>query len=467
MRQVWQMLSYSVVLVWVLVVHPLLAQNYTDHIDDETAYKKLYYAEKLEHAIADGFIVVFNKTRLEEIWNQPSLSEIVANLSKSEGAIEVQKINSFMGMVVLKVRATNSSGDYNEEKLERKRRLLPWLKNSLVAYMEEDQILNITSDQSFPTWGLDRIDQNVLPLNNQYHYDNNGTGVIAYIVDTGLRSKHADFTGRATCAISFIPNEDCEDGNGHGTHVSGTIGSSTYGVAKGISLVGVKVLSNDGGGANSGVINGIEWVLQQARQDSSGRPKVCNLSLGGRQSRALDNAVTQLVEVGNVFTVVAAGNSNEDACLSSPAAASLQSDVVSVGATDRIDRRAVFSNFGQCVSIFAPGVDIESTWFTSNVAINSISGTSMASPHVAGVGALYLQSNPQATPRQVKRALLSGAVQDLVFDDQNSPNMFVNTEFMFESKPASPPDSGAFSSIFVGYSRHVVTVSAIIFSLLL
>jgi subtilisin family serine protease len=233
-------------------------------------------------------------------------------------------------------------------------------------------------------------------------------------------------------------------------------------VAKEVTLVGVKVLDSEGGGANSGVINGIEYVLQQALQGNG--PSVCNLSLGGGFSRALNSAVAELVERGKVFTAVAAGNEDVDACNSSPAAASLGSDVVSVGAIDNSDRRASFSNFGSCVTVFAPGVDIESTWFTNDVAINTISGTSMASPHVAGFGALYLESFPDATPNDVKVALTSGAVTDAVFDTQGSPNLLLNTESLFESVPQSPPASQAAA---FRYAHTVLTVSAILLSVLL
>jgi serine protease len=443
------------------------AQSYFDLVDDDTAYKKLYDADNQTEAIADGFIVVFNKTRLYEIWNDPELKDIVSNLSNSGDSLKVQEINSELNIVHLKVDLWNytDTGDENETVLERKRRLLPWLKNSLVDYMEQDQRIKISTDQSFPTWGLDRIDQEVLPLNKQYHYDNTGKGVTAYIVDTGILSTHTDFGGRASCPISFIWNEVCEDGNGHGTHVAGTIGSNTYGVAKEVTLVGVKVLGSDGGGANSGVISGINYVLQQVLNDPNHGPAVCNLSLGGSFSRALNSAVSELVVRGKVFTAVAAGNDDNRACQSSPAAATLVSDVVSVGAIDKSDQRASFSNFGPCVTVFAPGVDIESTWFISDVAINTISGTSMASPHVAGVGALYLEDHPDATPTEVKQAIVSGAAANVVFDTAGSPNVLLNTEFLFESTPQSPPASRAATAF--RYVRYVIAASTVLLSLLL
>jgi serine protease len=417
--------------------------NYTLDIDDDTAYKKLFYAQNEELAIPDGFIVVFNKSRIDEIQNN-TLMGIVSDLSTSGGAIIVEKVHSFVGMVKVKVNANfSNSSDKDSMKHERARRLLPWLKNSLVDYMEEDQAVATVTNQRSPPWGLDRIDQDILPNNNLYHFDNNGTGVTVYILDTGIRARHNDFGGRATCPISFVQFEDCEDKNGHGTHVAGTIGSNTFGVAKGVSLIGIKVLSNEGSGVNSGVINGIEYVLQEALADTSNRPRVCNLSLGGVPSRALDRALAQLSEIGNVVTVVAAGNEAIDACLSSPARASTFSNIISVGAIDSTDRRASFSNFGKCVTIFAPGVDIESTWFTSDVAINKISGTSMASPHVAGVTALFREENPNVSPREIKQAVLNSAVLDVLFDVLDSPNALVNTESLFELLPASPEESSA------------------------
>ena len=453
--------SIAALLFGLLTISLSSGQNYTSDIDDETAYRKVMYANKTK-ALPDGYIVVFNKTRVKEIQNA-TLEGIVANLDRAGGALEVERVDGLIGMVKLKVytNATDSESDVDAAKRDRARRLLSWLKNSLVSYMEEDQIVVSTArDQEFPPWGLDRIDQETLPLNNQYHSDNNGTGVTAYIIDTGILETHSEFNGRATCAKTFVPNEKCKDGNGHGTHVAGTIGSTTYGVAKAVSLVGVKVLSDDGSGANSGVISGIEFVLQEAMK--SGKPTVCNLSLGGVPSRALNNALEQLSSVGNVVVVVAAGNENVDACLTSPASVSTRSAVISVGATDRSDRRASFSNFGGCVSMFAPGVDIESTWYTNDNAINTISGTSMAAPHVAGVAALYLEDNPDATPEDVKALLLSSSVEGVLFDVQEaSPNLLLNTEYLFESTPASPPDSGT-DSVISQTSMCLATIATLV-----
>jgi serine protease len=209
--------------------------------------------------------------------------------------------------------------------------------------------VNLLTDQSNPPWGLDRIDQTDLPENNNYHYDYDGTNVTAYIIDTGIFSDNEDFEGRARCGFNAVPLEQCEDGNGHGTHVAGTVGSKTYGVAKYVDLVGVKVLGNSGSGSNSGVIDGVNYVLGQVLQNPK-QPVVVNMSLGGFISTALDLAVTKLVLVG-AFVAVAAGNEDANACFSSPARVD---EVMTVGATDDEDKRSSFSNFGSCVDVFAP-----------------------------------------------------------------------------------------------------------------
>ena len=202
-----------------------------------------------------------------------------------------------------------------------------------------------------------------------------GANVTAYILDTGIRDTHEDIRGRAECKVSFVPNEECTDGNGHGSHVAGTIGGTRYGVAKSVTLIGVKVLSNSGSGSNSGIIAGLAWLLDQALGDP-GRPMVANLSLGGILSFSL-NMATNVIVKGGVFMAVAAGNSDVNACLSSPASGALP---MTVGAVDKEDRRSEFSNRGSCVEIFAPGSDITSIWYNSDTATNTISGTSMASP---------------------------------------------------------------------------------------
>jgi subtilisin family serine protease len=280
--------------------------------------------------------------------------------------------------------------------------------NSNVSYIEQDQTvaLNQVSPQNQATWGLDRIDQADLPLDTQYHFTRTGAGVNAFIIDTGIRTDHVEFTGRVLPGYNTVADANgTNDCNGHGTHVSGTVGGTTWGVAKGVSLIPVRVLDCTGSGSWSGVIAGIDWVA-----NSPLRPAVANMSLGGGASSTVDAAVAGAVSKG-VTMVVAAGNSNNDACLSSPAR---EPSAITVGATTSIDYRASYSNFGSCVDIFAPGTGITSAWNTSATATNLISGTSMASPHVAGVAALAVAANPTATPAAITSLLTSSATPNRV-----------------------------------------------------
>jgi subtilisin family serine protease len=275
--------------------------------------------------------------------------------------------------------------------------------NPNVRFVEQDQTvtLSATSLENNATWGLDRIDQADRPLDLLYHYSGTGAGVTAFIVDTGIRADHTEFTGRVLPGADFVGDGNgTNDCNGHGTHVSGTVGGTTWGVAKGVKLVPVRVLDCAGSGSWSSVIAGIDYVAS-----STQRPAVANLSLGGAASAAVDAAVAGAVSKG-VTVVVAAGNDNIDACTVSPAR---EATAITVGATTNTDTRAFYSNTGTCVDLFAPGHSITSAWNTSPTASNTIGGTSMASPHVAGVAALVLEGTPTASPAAVASWIVSNA----------------------------------------------------------
>ena len=292
--------------------------------------------------------------------------------------------------------------------------------NPNVDYIEQDKTvsLNQVSPENQATWGLDRIDQADRPLDTLYHYNYTGAGVNAFIIDTGIRFDHVEFTGRVLPGYNVISDANgTNDCNGHGTHVSGTVGGTTWGVAKAVSLVPVRVLDCTGSGSYSGVIAGIDWVA-----GSTLRPAVANMSLGGGVSSSVNSAVAGAVNKG-VVMVVAAGNSNADACNYSPAS---EPSAITVGAIASDDSRASYSNYGTCVDIFAPGTSITSAWSTSNTASNTISGTSMATPHVTGVAALALAANPAASPSAVASFLTTNATANKISAvGTGSPNLLV------------------------------------------
>ncbi len=265
-----------------------------------------------------------------------------------------------------------------------------------VEYVEQDQLLQ--AQQGVP-WNLDRIDQRNLPLNGQYGVNTLASNVTAYIVDTGIRTTHAQFGTRAAVAYDALGG-DGQDCNGHGTHVAGIVGGTTYGVAKGVRLRAVRVLSCTGSGATSGIIAGVDWV-----RANHVKPAVANLSIGGGFSSALNTAVNNMANAG-VFTAVAAGSSGSDACNYSPASAS---QVTTAAASNQSDARVTSGNTGSCVRLFAPGQQIVSAWHTSNTATSTLSGSSLAAPHVAGVGALYLAGNPTASNTTVRSWIVNNA----------------------------------------------------------
>jgi aqualysin 1 len=327
---------------------------------------------------SDRYIVVFREDVLDP-------SAVALEHSKAQKA----KVHAVYKKALKGYAATLSTGQIKSLQNDKR-----------VAYIEQDGIATTQATQTGATWGLDRIDQANLPLNNSFTYSGLGTGVNNYVIDTGISSSHSDFGGRVLDGYDAVdgslPAADC---NGHGTHVAGTIGGSTYGVAKNTNLIAVRVLDCSGSGYWSWIIAGIDYVT--THHQSSGKPSVANMSLGGSASQAVDSAVKNSIMSGVTY-VIAAGNSSADACRYSPARVP---EAVTIGATNRNDTRPNWSNWGKCIDWFAPGDGITSAWIGSNTATKSISGTSMAAPHSAGVAALYLQNNPNASPQQVRDAL--------------------------------------------------------------
>ena len=290
-------------------------------------------------------------------------------------------------------------------------------KRGNVLSVEIDQVVSIEATQDSAPWGVDRIDQSDLPLSRTYSYVSTGAGVDAYVIDTGILGTHTEFTGRMKAGYSAIGNSrNTTDCNGHGTHVAGTIGGATYGVAKAVSLIPVRVLGCNGSGTNSGVIAGINWAIKHHTTNKA----VANMSLGGGASTTLDAAINSLVKDG-VTVVVAAGNDDgADACNYSPARVPV---AVTVAASASNDSLAPFSNIGRCVDVIAPGVSITSSWIRNNSDTAILDGTSMASPHVAGIAARMLQSNPLFTPAQVTSALIAATTQNKITGALNgTPN---------------------------------------------
>jgi subtilisin family serine protease len=297
-----------------------------------------------------------------------------------------------------------------------------------VAYVEQNSTVRVNDTQPNATWGLDRIDQRDLPLSKTYTYDTSASNVNAYIIDTGIRTSHSEFGGRASVGTDTVGGgQNGQDCQGHGTHVAGTVGGRNHGVAKSVNLIAVRVLDCDGSGTTAGVIAGVDWVTANAR-----KPAVANMSLGGSASASLDDAVKKSIASGVSYSV-AAGNGlpilgiPANACNYSPARVP---EAITVGATDSSDRRASFSNYGTCLDLFAPGVDITSAWKDNDTATSTISGTSMAAPHTAGAAALYLSSHPTATPAQVRDALVTGATSGKVVNPMwGSPNKLLYSRF--------------------------------------
>jgi subtilisin family serine protease len=295
-----------------------------------------------------------------------------------------------------------------------------------VRYVEQDRVVHIAATQKSPDWGLDRIDQRTVTPSKAYTPMDDGDSVHAYVIDTGVRISHRDFGGRASYGIDYVDNDaTAQDCNGHGTHVAGTIGGSTYGVAKKVRIVAVRVLDCSGEGDLYDVIQGVNWVTAHAV-----KPAVANMSMGGDRSTSLEAAVQRSINSGVTY-VVAAGNENVNAATESPSALA---SAITVGATDSRDRRASFSNYGSVLDLFAPGVNIRSTWGSSNTATAVLSGTSMAAPHVAGAAALVLDAYPADTPAQVRNYLVAKATTGKVTGLRGSPD-----RLLYVPAPAAAP----------------------------
>lgn len=309
-----------------------------------------------------------------------------------------------------------------------------------VAYVEQDMRFQLEATQpNPPSWGLDRIDQRNRPLDNSYTFPTTASNVRIYILDTGIRTTHNDFGGRAIHGRDTVNNDnDATDCHGHGTHVAGTAGGTSFGVAKGATLVAVRVLNCAGSGTTTQIVNGINWVTANAV-----RPAIANMSLGGLgNNTTMNNAVANSIASGITYAI-AAGNNNTNACNFSPA---LVPAAITVGATQDNDARASFSNFGTCLDLFAPGVAITSAWFSSNTATNTISGTSMASPHVAGVAALVAAANPTWTPAQIRNELVADATPNVVTNPgSGSPNLLL---FVDNGGTEPPPGTTVFADDF-------------------
>ncbi|WP_083737585.1 S8 family peptidase [Amycolatopsis keratiniphila] len=344
------------------------------------------------NAVGGSYIVVLKPTAVGQ--GVAAASEITANV-----AAKAQGLTGQYGTTLSRTFGSALNGFSIKADEAAAKRLAA---DPQVAYVVQNKTFKISETQDNPpSWGLDRVDQADLPLDNKYTYPVKADNVTAYVIDTGVRGSHKDFGDRATGGKDFVDNDDTpNDEHGHGTHVAGTIGGTDHGLAKGVKIVGVRVLDANGSGTTEGVVAGVDWVAANAKG-----PSVANMSLGGGADDALDAAVKGAIDKGVTFAL-AAGNESSDAGTTSPARVK---EAITVAASDKTDKQASFSNYGSVVDLYAPGVDITSSWATGDDATNTISGTSMAAPHVAGAAALYLSAHPDATPAQVAEGLVGAA----------------------------------------------------------
>jgi subtilisin family serine protease len=371
--------------------------------------------------IADRYIVVFHDDQIPAGDRVASVESLARSVMSANGLrpdqVERSYASALRGFVANMSRAQAEALAHDPS----------------VKYIEQDQHVSINE-----TWGLDRVDQRFLPLDNANFasagdYAGNGAGAHAYIIDTGVRGSHNEFTGRMGDGYDFVDNDsDPTDCNGHGTHVAGTVAGTTWGLAKGATVHGVRVLDCGGSGTYAGVIGGIDWVTANHQS-----PAVANMSLGGGASQAVNDAVTNSVAAGVVHAVAAGNDYGADACNSSPAGTP---DALTVGSTTSSDARSSFSNVGTCVDLFAPGSSITSAWYNSDTATNTISGTSMATPHVAGAATLYRANNPAADAYAVNQAVVGWATEGRISDvGSGSPNKLLYVGDQADTPPPPPP----------------------------
>jgi len=396
-----------------------------------------------QHALkVTGLAVLLTLTACGETTQEAVLHQ--ASGEKIEGQYIVVYEDHFVGLQEADIQPLQTyheafqgfAAELSQEKVQK------LLKTKGIKAIYESVPMYPLAIQQNPTWGIDRLDQESKSLDKKYQYKNSGEGVTSYIVDTGILGTHLDFGSRVVQGIDITVDKgttkEFRDGVGHGTHVAGTVGSNTYGVAKKTTLIAVKVFPSQGGSASDAdVIAGIDWAIEDFKKQ--GKPAVMNLSLGGEASQVLDDALQKAIDAG-ITVVVAAGNDNKDACLYSPARLP---QAITVAATTSSDAKSSFSNWGKCVDVMAPGSAITSTW--NDGRTKSIQGTSMASPHVAGVAALYLSQNPSAKPQEVDQFLKEKALKNKISGfNSATANLFISTMWNLpDTQPEPTPQPTA------------------------